>query len=813
VGRWSLHSSRLCEQSSLGSYIDLYADNEKKAGLFSAILTAFIVVSLELLEEDFQETSKEIQLLILKQLVQGPSASVEIPPSTPFVPPAWAVRINFIFAASLASTLTAALASVLALQWIREYDTGISRISSPRERALRRQFRYQGVKHWKMSEVIAFLPTMLHVSLLLFICGLVEWLFHTNATIAIAMFLGLGGWVTFYVVTHSISFIRMDSPFRTPLIRVVFTVVQRIKNRIAHFREARASEPSLSVSAALRKMWQKPCSKIEGLTARESAALEHDHNIELSSIVWLLNTIELSPDSQSEYLSILETLVSLPMCPLEDKIILQAPLEHIFEVLASFYFQKSNFQDYCPEEYQHAVRIVQAFAMFGRWKPGRMTQALLESVERFRETDNEPLSSMLFVGVARWRQDLQSPHHKLSARDASLFQEICQNRQMFSEAFLARYLCGIRHQPRDFTSDSNEAIVILDSLSILLHPENTSEENALLTWPVIHEVLCTASVLLSHPSETVAAVQSLLTLEEQATHLLSLFKKWIDFKKMQDPIKRFYYALMDQYLAHLASAQDISEYNRAAWLVGALGQSPVKHLPDQTDSPCYPRFFPKLVSLVTEAVDPEGHLRHSLKGDAGKDEHGPARHGLLTVGLCLATEPLSEKLRSGWMTREPNAKICLDWLTWFSKSIEAVMADEIVGRPLVQLMSDHLPLIFKPVIDDMEALCKPPKPITLKDPSLSLLVHSLLGWTWDMTVLEVSDELWSSYLWNLVLRFWCKHRVEKPDFSDVPLLRALAGRPEEIYRGVALEYLDNLTEDMVRALCMSLPTFSHFWHR
>jgi hypothetical protein len=761
-------------------------------------LTAFLVVSLDLLEEDFQATSKDIQLLILKQLVQGSSMNIEPPQSSPFVPPAWAVHVNFIFAASLASTLTAALASVLALQWIREYDAGIARISSPIDRALHRQFRYQGVKRWKMLEMIAFLPTMLHVSLLLFICGLVEWLFHTNVIIAIAMFLGLGGWVIFYVITHSISFFRMDSPFRTPLIRVIISPIQRIKNKIALFKEKKADNASWK--SALWETWKEPGPKVDGLTSREDAALAKDYNIGLSSILWLLNTIDLSPDSQFEYLSVLKALVSLPMCPKEDEMITKAPLGTIFELLASFYAQKKSIQDFSPEEYEQAGLIVQALAMFGRWKLGRMTQALLESVERFRETNFEPLSSMLLVGVARWRHNFQPQSQDTDARDENLFQEICQNRQRFSEVFLGRYLREIRLRLPGVTSDSDEAIAIFNSLSTLLHPEKISEERILLTQSFISEVLFTACILLIPPSDRVASVQSLPTLEEQTISLLDLFEFWIAFEKMKEPIRRLHYALMEQYLAHLASAQDIFEYENIAELVGTLGQFSIKSFREEPDSTMYPRFFPKLVSLITEAVNPEGHLRHSLRVDAGGDQYGPARYALLTVGLCLSTEPLPEEISHVWVTlREPTAEICLAWLAWFCDSIEPVMSDETVGRSLVELMSNHLPLIFKPVIDDMEVLYRPVSLIHLADPSLSLLMRSLLGWDWNMSVPEADDPLWNSCTWESVLRFWCKYRAEKPNFSDIPLLRALAARPEEIYRDFALNYLEDITWGVVGA--------------
>jgi hypothetical protein len=45
---------------------------------------------------------------------------------------------------------------------------------------------------------------------------------------------------------------------------------------------------------------------------------------------------------------------------------------------------------------------------------------------------------------------------------------------MFSDIFLTRYLRETRTRCPSFTPDSNEAIVTLDSISILLYPENVT---------------------------------------------------------------------------------------------------------------------------------------------------------------------------------------------------------------------------------------------------------------------------------------------------------------------------------------------------
>src|SRR5271154_1640728 len=104
-------------------------------------------------------------------------------PYTPsnFQPESYAVKVNCLFFASLSTSLVAALASVVALQWVADYDAAITRGgSSPEDRAKRRQFRHAGVVWWKMSEIIAALPLLLYFSVILFFAGLILWMWVTN---------------------------------------------------------------------------------------------------------------------------------------------------------------------------------------------------------------------------------------------------------------------------------------------------------------------------------------------------------------------------------------------------------------------------------------------------------------------------------------------------------------------------------------------------------------------------------------------------------------------------------------------------------
>ncbi|KIM22253.1 hypothetical protein M408DRAFT_79290, partial [Serendipita vermifera MAFF 305830] len=170
-----------------------------QAALFSGVLTAFIIGSMTYLIPDNTGTSIDILQQISMQLANNSMPAYEL---QPFVAPAWAVRVNFLFFASLGSALVAALASVLALQWIRDYDIGLVRVTIPRERALRRHLRFEGVQSWFMPEIVAILPTLLHVSLILFLGGIMEWLRQINTIVAVTMMISLAVSAIFYVSTQ-----------------------------------------------------------------------------------------------------------------------------------------------------------------------------------------------------------------------------------------------------------------------------------------------------------------------------------------------------------------------------------------------------------------------------------------------------------------------------------------------------------------------------------------------------------------------------------------------------------------------------------
>jgi len=196
------------------------------AALFAGILTAFLVESSKLLREEYPRTTA----ILLAQIVQnmGTNTSLlavaELPP---FSPSGVAKRVNRIWFASLAFTIASAIFAMIAKQWITEYTSGVSSgmsfdplhtsIERLREEVRIRQFRINGLRRWKVQEIIGALPILLHVALLIFATGLIDYLWSLDPGTAIVLLVLVC--VIFVLYTASVIIPAHDPacPYKTPL--------------------------------------------------------------------------------------------------------------------------------------------------------------------------------------------------------------------------------------------------------------------------------------------------------------------------------------------------------------------------------------------------------------------------------------------------------------------------------------------------------------------------------------------------------------------------------------------------------------------
>ncbi|EEB97330.1 hypothetical protein MPER_03374, partial [Moniliophthora perniciosa FA553] len=90
------------------------------AGLFSAVVTAFVIESYQWLDEDPADTTVTLLVHLISVQVNS-SQSISFEP-TPFKPDPSSIRINVFWFLSLIFSLTSALFGLLCKQWIREYQ-------------------------------------------------------------------------------------------------------------------------------------------------------------------------------------------------------------------------------------------------------------------------------------------------------------------------------------------------------------------------------------------------------------------------------------------------------------------------------------------------------------------------------------------------------------------------------------------------------------------------------------------------------------------------------------------------------------------
>lgn len=121
------------------------------AGLFSAVVTTFVVQTLQSLQLDFNQVSASLLFELVsvqRALANGTSVddvpSSQLTPTSSFSPSSLIVWTNGLWFVSLSLSLTIALVAVLTKQWIHHYISVPS--GTPRYRSRIRHFRYMGLE-------------------------------------------------------------------------------------------------------------------------------------------------------------------------------------------------------------------------------------------------------------------------------------------------------------------------------------------------------------------------------------------------------------------------------------------------------------------------------------------------------------------------------------------------------------------------------------------------------------------------------------------------------------------------------------------
>ncbi|KAF8898937.1 hypothetical protein BD779DRAFT_1486317 [Infundibulicybe gibba] len=203
------------------------------AGLFSASITAFLIESYRLLTPNSEDLTVSILWQMSQQLAVMSNSSlpdVSIPPpalaAASFTPSHNAILCNLFWFLSLAFSLVCALAATLVDQWARTYAQATENQPAPHKRARVRAYLHEGLQRFGIKTVVETIPALLHVSLLLFFAGLVEFLVPINNVLSHLIAAILAIFACLYITTTWLLILYHDCPYQTPFSDISWQLLQ-----------------------------------------------------------------------------------------------------------------------------------------------------------------------------------------------------------------------------------------------------------------------------------------------------------------------------------------------------------------------------------------------------------------------------------------------------------------------------------------------------------------------------------------------------------------------------------------------------------
>ena len=195
--------------------------------LFSAIVAAFIIQSYQTLSPNSSDTTNALLTQISQQFVNisngTPLASVAAQSSQQLKPPASAVRVNVLWFLSLVISLNCGLYATLMQQWARQYRELTHDYGAPHKDGGIRAFLFAGLRRFGMlRQVVTPLTGLLHISVFLFLAGLVDFLIPVHTTVAYTTLGCIGMFALPYAILTVLPSIHLNFPYSTPMSGIIW---------------------------------------------------------------------------------------------------------------------------------------------------------------------------------------------------------------------------------------------------------------------------------------------------------------------------------------------------------------------------------------------------------------------------------------------------------------------------------------------------------------------------------------------------------------------------------------------------------------
>jgi len=182
--------------------------------------------------------------------VSGSLQSLALPT---FTPSSTAVRINILWFLSLIFSLATVLIGIIALQWLREHLRPQTDLE-PQIAFSLHHLNVESLDGWYLPQIFTVLPLLLQVGLVLFLVGILDFLWGLNHTVAVPIAITIGLclffllWTTILPTMQAISLLlphwpwatqpRSPCPYRSPqswafyrLLRPLVAIFVNILNR------------------------------------------------------------------------------------------------------------------------------------------------------------------------------------------------------------------------------------------------------------------------------------------------------------------------------------------------------------------------------------------------------------------------------------------------------------------------------------------------------------------------------------------------------------------------------------------------------
>lgn len=249
----------------------------RKAGLFSAVLTAFLIESYSnLLEDPATQTLAAIRQLVAQTSSYSFEAGMLNSTTPPLTPQAFQassvdIRVNVLWFASLLFSLITASFSILVKQWLREFLNAEN--PSPQARLRVRHLRYPQLARWKVFEIAAALPLLLQLALALFFIGLCYFTASVHSSVEYTTLPLVIGWTVCFCTVTILPLVYPRCPYRTTLLRAG---AQALHRRIGSAAKSVATSCQATLphsTPSVTSLKQRLFTRAEGLFKRLSAFL------------------------------------------------------------------------------------------------------------------------------------------------------------------------------------------------------------------------------------------------------------------------------------------------------------------------------------------------------------------------------------------------------------------------------------------------------------------------------------------------------------------------------------------------------------